>query len=157
MKIEFGGGETPTKTDFLQQDIRDLPGIDFVCTAWEIDKLVDNNSVDEIFSRHFFEHLTFAQGEYLFEVWHRILKPGGRVEMMLPNMLLHVRQWVTGDPRAAKNIYGGQRGDFNDVWDVHKSGYDAYSMEDLVKEKNFVNYKSFNGDKSKHLHVEFYK
>ena len=88
---------------------------------------------------------------------HKILKPGGRIEMMLPNMLLHVRQWVTGDPRAAKNIYGGQRGDFNDVWDVHKSGYDAYSMEDLVKEKNFVNYKSFNGNKSKHLHVEFYK
>jgi hypothetical protein len=23
--------------------------------------------------------------------------------------------------------------------------------------KNFVKYKSFNGDKSKHLHVEFYK
>ena len=157
MKIEFGAGETPTKTDFLQQDIRAVEGIDFVCAAWDIDEHVELNSVDEIFSRHFFEHLTFRQGEYLLEVWHKILKPGGRVEMMLPNMLCHVHQWINGDPRAAENIYGHQRGEFEDTWDTHKSGYDAYSMQELVERKNFVNYKSFNKDKSKHLHVEFYK
>ena len=157
MKIEFGAGETPTKTDFLQQDIRAVEGIDFVCAAWDIDKPVNLNSVDEIFSRHFFEHLTFRQGEYLLEVWHKILKPGGRVEMMLPNMLCHVHQWINGDPRAAENIYGHQRGEFEDTWDTHKSGYDAYSMQELVERKNFVRYKSFNKDKSKHLHVEFYK
>ena len=157
MKIEFGCGETPTKEDFLTCDIRDLLGVDFVCPAWEIDQYVDKNSVDEIFSRHFFEHLTFAQGEYLLEVWYKILSPGGRVEMMLPNMLCHIQQWLDGDPRAAQNIYGHQRGDFLDVWDVHKSGYDAYSLEKLVSVKNFKNYKSFNRDSSKHLHVEFYK
>jgi predicted SAM-dependent methyltransferase len=118
---------------------------------------VNLNSVDEIFSRHFFEHLTFRQGEYLLEVWHKILQPGGRVEMMLPNMLCHVHQWINGDPRAAENIYGHQRGEFEDTWDTHKSGYDAYSMQKLVERKNFVRYKSFNKDKSKHLHVEFYK
>jgi len=157
MKIEFGGGETPTKTDFLQQDIRDLPGIDFACPAWEIDKHVKENTVSEIFSRHFFEHLTFKQGDFLLEVWYKILQPNGRIEMMLPNMALHVRQWIDGDPRAARNIYGHQRGEFTDVWDVHKSGYDQYSLKVLVESKNFRNYKSFNSDKSKHLHVEFFK
>lgn len=157
MKIEFGAGETPTKPDFLQQDIRNIQGIDFVCAAWDIDKQVKDNSVEEIFSRHFFEHLTFAQGEYLLEVWYKILKSGGRVEMMLPNMLCHVHQWISGDTRAAQNIYGHQRGEFEDTWDVHKSGYDAYSMKELVERKGFTNYTSFNKDKSKHLHVEFYK
>ena len=100
MKIEFGAGETPTKKDFLQQDIRDVKGIDFVCAAWDIDKQVQDNTVDEIFSRHFFEHLTFKQGEYLLEVWHKILKENGRVEMMLPNMRLHVQQWLDKDKSA---------------------------------------------------------
>tara|TARA_B100001287_G_scaffold238423_1_gene211866 strand:- start:10200 stop:10673 length:474 start_codon:yes stop_codon:yes gene_type:complete len=157
MKIEFGAGETPTKTDFLQQDIRAVEGIDFVCSAWDIDQQVDSNSVDEIFSRHFFEHLTFAQGEYLLEVWYKILKPGGRIEMMLPNMMCHAYQWINGDPRAAENIYGHQRGEFEDTWDIHKSGYDQYSMKTLVERKGYKDYKSFNKDKSKHLHVEFFK
>lgn len=157
MKIEFGCGETPTKENFKTCDIRDLPGIDFVCSAWEIDKLVGENTVDEIFSRHFFEHLTFKQGEYLLTVWHKILKPGGRIEMMIPNMRAHVQQWIDGDSRAARNIYGHQRGDFDDVWDVHKSGYDVDSLQKLIHKHNFVNYKSLGKLKSKHVHVEFFK
>lgn len=157
MKIEFGCGETPTKEDFKTCDIRDLPGIDFVCSAWEIDKLVGENTVDEIFSRHFFEHLTFKQGEYLLTVWHKILKPGGRIEMMIPNMRAHVQQWIDRDSRAARNIYGHQRGNFDDVWDVHKSGYDVDSLRELIHKHNFVNYKSLGKLKSKHVHVEFFK
>lgn len=157
MKIEFGAGETPTKKEFLQQDIRDVKGIDFVCAAWDIDKQVQDNTVDEIFSRHFFEHLTFKQGEYLLEVWYKILKENGRVEMMLPNMRLHVQQWLDKDKRAQRNIYGHQRGDFLDVWDVHKSGYDVDTLRKLVLSKGYKNYKPLLGPKSKHLHVEFFK
>jgi predicted SAM-dependent methyltransferase len=157
MNIEFGCGETPTKEGFKTCDIRDLPGIDFVCSAWDIDKLVEENSVNEIFSRHFFEHLTFKQGEYLLTVWHKILKPGGRIEMMIPNMRAHVQQWIDGDSRAARNIYGHQRGEFDDLWDVHKSGYDIDSLHALVKKYNFVNYNSLGKEKSKHIHVEFFK
>ena len=157
MKIEFGCGETPTKEKFKTCDIRNLPNVDFVCPAWEIINYVDPESVDEIYSRHFFEHLTFAQGERVLEVWRKILKPGGRVEMMLPNMKLHVQQWLDGDSRAARNIYGHQRGDFLDVWDVHKSGYDSQSLNALAIKKNFKYFKSLRSEKNKHLHVEFYK
>ena len=67
MKIEFGCGETPTKEGFMTCDIRDVPGVDFACPAWDIDKHVESNTVTDIFSRHFFEHLTFKQGEYLLD------------------------------------------------------------------------------------------
>ena len=53
MKIEFGCGETPRHPEFKTCDVRDVPGVDFVCPAWEIDKKVAENTVDEIFSRHF--------------------------------------------------------------------------------------------------------
>jgi len=162
MKIEFGCGENPTKEGFKTCDIRDLPGIDYVCPAWEIDNLVEENSVDEIFSRHFFEHLTFQQGEKQLEVWHKILKPGGMCEMMLPNMALHIQQWIERKTdreikHAMAGFWGWQRGEFDDVWDVHKSGYDKDLLTDLVKRKGFVNIQSLAKPMSKHLHLKFYK
>jgi len=162
MKIEFGCGETPTKEGFKTCDIRNLPSIDFICPSWEIDQHVAENSVDEIFSRHFFEHLTFQQGEKQLEVWNKILKPGGVCEMMLPNMALHIQQWVERKTdkefrHAKAGFWGWQRGEFEDTWDVHKSGYDKEMLTDLVKSKGFINIESLAKPMSKHLHLKFYK
>ena len=162
MKIEFGCGETPTKEGFKTCDIRDLPGVDYVCPSWEIDKLVQENTVEEIFSRHFFEHLTFAQGEVMLDKWRKILKPGGMCEMMLPNMALHVQQWLERKTdreikHAMAGFWGWQRGEFDDVWDVHKSGYDKELLTNLVKSKGFINIQSLAKPMSKHLHLKFYK
>lgn len=165
MKLEFGSGETPTKEGFLTVDVRDLPGVDYVCNAWEIDKHVSENSVDEIFSRHFFEHLTFEQGERQLQVWHKILKPGGRCEMMLPNMVHHVHQWIhlRNDPhalkRAQEGFWGRQRESLTKTWDIHKSGYDEETLTALVKRFNYVDIKPLSKHtiKHKHLHLEFYK
>jgi len=162
IKIEFGCGETPTKEGYLTCDIRNLPGIDYVCPSWEIDKHVASNSVDEIFSRHFFEHLTFAQGQKQLEVWHKILKPGGVCEMMVPNMSFHIDQWMSRSTdreinHAKAGFWGWQRGEFDDVWDVHKSGYDKQMLTELVLQKGFGNIQSLAKDKSKHLHLKFYK
>ena len=72
MKIEFGGGKSPKKIDWIQCDIQDLPNIDIVCDAWKITDHVEKNSVEEIYSRHFLEHLTFAQAEACIKSWSAI-------------------------------------------------------------------------------------
>jgi len=162
MKLEFGSGEKPTKEGFKTCDIRNVPGVDFVCPAWDIDKLVEENTVQEIFSRHFFEHLTFKQGEKMLEVWHKILVPGGKCEMMLPNMTFHIEQWRRRSTdreikHANAGFWGWQRGTFDDVWDVHKSGYDKELLIPIVKKHNFVNITSHAKPMNKHLHLSFYK
>lgn len=163
MNIEFGCGETPTKSGYKTCDIRKLPGVDYVCNVWDIDKHVEENSVDNIFSRHLFEHLTFPQGEYTLDVWKKILKPGGVCEMMLPNMAFHLDQWINkrNNPKEFSHcmagLWGWQRGLFDDVWDVHKSGYDKQSLQALVMKKGFRNYESLDHDMSRHLHVRFIK
>lgn len=165
MKLEFGAGETPTKTGFLTVDVRDLPGVNYVCNAWDIDKHVQPNTVDEIFSRHFFEHLTFEQGEIVLEKWKTILKPGGRCEMMLPNMAHHIHQWTNlrNDTkefqRAKEGFWGRQRESLTSNWDIHKSGYDEETLTALLKSFNFKNIKPLSRHTIKHknLHLEFYK
>ena len=151
MNIEFGCGASPTKEGFKTCDIRNIADVFINMEKYE------SNTVTEIFSRHFFEHITFKQGEYLLEVWHKILTHNGRVEMMLPNMRVHVQQWLDKDSRAQRNIYGHQRGEFDDVWDVHKSGYDVDTLRELVNSKGYNRYRSLAKEKSKHLHVEFFK
>jgi len=158
MKIEFGCGETPTKTGFKTCDIRDLPGVDFVCPAWEIVNFVEENSVNEIFSRHFFEHLTFIQGERVLEAWIGILSPGGKMEIMLPNMSFHVNQWQRRRTQkefnhALAGFWGWQREGETNLWDVHKSGYDYESLSDLLIRKGFDQLENLSSDDNKHLHV----
>jgi predicted SAM-dependent methyltransferase len=163
MKIEFGCGETPTKVGFKTCDIRALPGVDFFCPAWEIENLVGESSVDEIFSRHFFEHLTFKQGEKVISVWYKILKTNGILEMILPNMSFHVNQWLNKrkDPKefnhAKAGFWGWQRGSFEEVWDVHKSGYDFDLLSDLLRLNNFNGIQSLERLESKHLHIKCHK
>jgi len=159
MQIEFGGGEHPRKPNYKQVDIRKLPKIDFVCNAWEIDTLVPKNSVSDVYSRHFFEHLTFHQGSLTLKSWFKILKTGGRVEMILPNMMFHIKQWLdkSNQEHANAGFWGWQRDNSDWVWDIHKSGYDKDTLKTCVEKHNFKNYKSLDTDSSKHLHVEFFK
>lgn len=152
MQIEFGCGETPTKQGFKTCDIRNLPGVSFVCPAWDIDSLVEENTVDEIFSRHFFEHLTFVQGELVLDKWYKILKPGGKMEMILPNIDYHIDQWVNQHTNRKKlkhakaGFWGAQREGLTNSWDIHKSGYNFRTLQELLKFKNLKNIKNLTKD-----------
>lgn len=162
MKIEFGCGATPTKTGFKTCDIRDVPGVDFVCSALDIGKFVTDNSVDEIFSRHFFEHLSFGQGKVMLDVWKQILKPGGKCEMILPNMTFHIEQWQRRRTKAELDhakagFWGWQRDEFTDTWDMHKSGYDNEMMKELLVSQGFVDVQILNPPNGQHLHAVCYK
>lgn len=140
-ELEFGCGETPTRKGCKTVDIRDLPGVDYVCNAWEIDSLVEPDTVDYIYSRHFFEHLTFAQGRKTLAAWKTILKPTGTIEMIVPNILLHISQWLSKSnlSRAKEGFWGKQREGETEMWDVHKSGYDKETLLYLLLEEGFTN------------------
>ena len=155
MKIEFGCGETPTKSGFMTCDIRNVKGVDFVCPAWKIDEHVSEDTVDEIFSRHFFEHLTYKQGRVVLEKWFKILKPNGKMHMMLPNLDFHINQYNTKSniKQALAGLYGWQRGEFDDTWDTHKSGYSFNLLEPILKECGYVNIQNLRKIKNRHLEV----
>ena len=53
-------GKIPRKKDYRQVDIRKIREDDIVCD-WEVEKHIQLNTVQNIYSRHFFEHLTHTQ------------------------------------------------------------------------------------------------
>jgi len=178
MKIEFGCGHKALKPGFLGCDTRETPSTSWVCNAWEIIDHLEAGRVEEVYSRHFFEHLTFAQGVKTLQAWHTILREGGRVTLITPDLFWHCQQFVQNRAEYARTrgypetgIFGWQKEtevaesftSFKTSWDVHKSGYDEVTLRNLVERCGFERYTRLAGDAEHrsnhpmHLHVVFYK
>lgn len=163
-KIEIGAGETPRKNGYKICDIRNLPNVDFCCNAIDLDQYVESNSVTDIYARHFIEHLTFDETNKLMNVFNKILISGGRVEIIVPNIVFHINQWINSRHnkqsfRHAKAGFWGWQRIHNDksYWDVHKSGYDKESIKEIITQKGFVEFFSHKPETDPHLHVTFKK
>jgi len=80
IKLDLGSG-TVKRSGYLSVDRIRSRGVDVVCDA-EVRLPFHDNTVDEVFSRHLFEHIrNLIQ---LFEEVHRICKPGARVIINVP-------------------------------------------------------------------------
>ncbi|MDP7365655.1 MAG: hypothetical protein QGH83_00135 [Candidatus Pacebacteria bacterium] len=111
----------------------------FVCNAWEIPEHTKPNTVGEIYSRHFFEHLTYEQTFVTLKAWSKVLIPGGLLEMIVPDMDWHVQEWLDGDYEAARGgFWGWQREGMTENWDVHKMGYNHEYLKLILETENFT-------------------
>lgn len=158
MNIEFGSGGKPFYKHYKQCDIRCLPNIDFCCHALHIKKFISDNSVDNIFSRHFFEHLTFNEGKELLNIWYKILKQEGTIRIILPNISFHIKQWLSRSDAKELNwakagFWGWQRHDE----DIHKSGYDINTLTTLISNIGFKNIISLKNENHQDIDIIFNK
>lgn len=62
-------------------------------------------SVDGVYSEHFFEHLTQAEGLRFLRECRRVLKPGGVVRIAMPDLDDIVRRYGTEDWRADGDMF----------------------------------------------------
>jgi len=106
MKLNLGSGET-NKPDYVNVDMCGEPDLvcDLSCFPWPW----EDNSVDEVYSCHFLEHVQDFERTIL-EI-HRILKPAGIIHFRVP----HFR-----NPLA--------------VWHLHRWEFSVYTPERLCQE-----------------------
>lgn len=146
MKLEIGAGKKP-RDGYSTCDIRDLPGVDYVCSA---DKLpFGDEKIDEIYSRHVVEHFTIKEFLKVLEEWNRVLKIEGEIYIICPNLLWHLEQIIKGDHKSFFNKTKGENDRFwgfgslfgwqQDEFDIHKFGYYFDLMKDILEEFGFYN------------------
>jgi predicted SAM-dependent methyltransferase len=84
--LELGTGTKPQKVGpgWIHQDIRDLVGIDVVGDCRDLSVFGDEY-FDEVFSSHVIEHVGWRLVEATLMEWLRVLKPGGRLEIITPD------------------------------------------------------------------------
>lgn len=73
------------RTGWVNVDLNPDNAPDLVAAADRLDVLGDG-TVEEIMANHLFEHLTLTQAEAALREWRRVLKPGGRIELELPDL-----------------------------------------------------------------------
>lgn len=152
LRLDLGCGESGPKPGFEGVDIRPLPGIAHVTDMFALDASFTENSIAELYCRHAFEHLSFADGERAMDCWARVLGSGGRLHIIVPDIRYHIEQFLDPDPtkrsdanpawslheHACAGFWGWQR-ESGTVWDIHKSGYDFAMMRALLERHGFEN------------------
>lgn len=83
LKLDLGAGKR-TREGFLGVDIRSFDGVDIIADLSQDWPWADN-SVDEINSSHFVEHLTGNQRIHFFNEMYRVMKKGATAFIATPD------------------------------------------------------------------------
>lgn len=114
-RLEIGSGETPTP-GYEHLDIRpNLPDLDYLHDANQpLPFLV--NTFDEILAHSNLEHYSWRRIKDLLRDWLRVLKPGGKLSVWMPDFEYLCRMYIAGkddehiDPSyhsQAESLLGG--------------------------------------------------
>jgi len=90
----------------------------------------DDNSIDFIYSEHFFEHLFFDEAFALFRECHRILKPYGVIRTCVPDADLRI--YEKPEPLGFPN----KKLPYSDPG-KHKTRWSVYALEETLRLAGF--------------------
>lgn len=84
IKVDIGCG-TRKQPEHIGIDILPFEGIDHQLNAGTEKLPFENDSVDEIYTSHFVEHLEAMERVHLINEAYRVLKPGGKMTIIVPH------------------------------------------------------------------------
>jgi SAM-dependent methyltransferase len=90
LKYNFGCGNF-RKPGFVNVDVRDDSAADVVTEAWRLD-MFPQATADLVYSRHMLEHLDPQDARRTLRGWCQLLRPGGELNVIVPDITFHARQ-----------------------------------------------------------------
>ena len=79
------------KDGYVGCDIRKTKTAKIISKAWELSKYCKN--VNEIYSRHLVEHLTYTEFNATLKDWYKTLKVVGKLHIICPDLNFHIEQF----------------------------------------------------------------
>lgn len=138
IRLNLGCGED-RRAGYINVDAY-VPTADLQMDIFDLQ--MDDGMVDEVFSSHMLEHLGKYEVPKVLTEWHRVLKPGGRLCLNLPDLEWCMAQWLRTPEEqrwgwALDTIYGLQTHD----GEYHKTGFTVARAEQLMEDAGFANVK----------------
>lgn len=142
LNVGCGGRKIP---GFVGVDAVKRPAAEIIAPAGAIP--LPDKSCQEIMAIHLFEHLLPWEAEGVLKEWHRLLKPGGKLVLEMPDLkkccenvlkLLNGEVIMAGkDPRQAGlwGLYGDDR--LEDVYMLHRWGYTFQTIKPMLERVGF--------------------
>jgi predicted SAM-dependent methyltransferase len=147
--LNLGSGRTRIK-GFLNVDASPRTRCDVVA---RIDRIkLSSRSVSTVYASHVFEHIPRAEGPIVLAEWHRVLKPGGKLYICVPDEEVLFRVYLDNLPRydtqegkhlvdrACYLAYGGQ----SNRHDFHFYGYSFTTLKYLLESVGYRNVRRFD-------------
>lgn len=147
--LNLGCGFTRIRA-FLNIDASPRTRCDIVA---RIDRIkLSSESVGAIYASHVFEHIPRAQAARVLSEWYRVLKPGGRICICVPDQEVLFRVYLDNLPvydtdegrslvdRACYLSYGGQA----NRHDFHFYGYSFTTLRCLLESVGFKDVQRFD-------------
>jgi GT2 family glycosyltransferase len=143
LNLGSGGIEYP---GFLSVDLHDRRAT-IIMDATKID--FEENSVSEIMASHLFEHISPFKALDTLKLWNKVLKPGGRLVMEMPDMENLCKKFLESNTGqrygVCTAIYGAvntsDSGDPNEISSPHLYGWWPQSIADHLYNAGFIDIK----------------
>lgn len=137
IRLHIGGEEAKEGWKILNVEERD--GVDFVGDVRDLNAF-DDESCSEIYASHVLEHLSQAEVLPVFNELHRLLRPGGKLYISVPDM--DTLSWMFVSPTLGppekfnimRMMFGGQ----TNAYDFHRIGYCFDFMADYLRDVGFT-------------------
>lgn len=130
MKLEIGAGSNP-QPGYIHHDLRPLDDIEVVCDARQFPD-EHKGRYDEVYASNILEHFNRFEIDAVFAEWISLLKPGGTMKIIVPDVKEICRQWVNDfidHKHFVYLCYGGNDYDGN----RHYYGFDTESLAQLFE------------------------
>lgn len=118
-------------------DLLPYPNVRYVCDVSR-GLPFDNGSVEEIYSSHFLEHLADRDVLPFLRECHRVLRPGGTVELIVPDLPAILWRFLEQPEESRwgfplQTIFGNQGND----GEFHKTGFSISRLAGLLGQAGF--------------------
>lgn len=140
LKIHLGCGDI-NHPDFVNVDLRPLKHIHYIGGIDNL-KMFRKDSVDLIYTSHCLEHVPHAKIDKVIKEWNRILKPGGKVRISVPDfdkITLIYRENNNSIAAIINPLMGGQ--DYKE--NFHYSVFNYDSLADILSKNDFIEIKEW--------------
>ena len=137
MKLHIGGIEP--KEGWTILNIQPGPHTDLVGSFEDLSQL-ESGSVSEVYASHVLEHVAHQDVLPALQGVHRILVPGGKFFVSVPDLAVLCHFFSSPyAPQAHKSqalgmIFGGQK----DAYDFHKTGFDEFRLAVFLRHAGFA-------------------
>jgi predicted SAM-dependent methyltransferase len=139
VRINLGSGMTPIEGWVNVDVLPDAPGVDVVADISERLPFSDGEA-ELLHASHLLEHFPTDDIPRMLREWRRVLKPGGKLLIAVPDLerisrvIVEKEGWFTPPHNPWLGaIYGGQK----DAFDFHKTGYTEAWLAYLLQNAGF--------------------
>lgn len=105
-----------------------------------------DNTIEEIWMGDFFEHMLRVKAKFVMKECYRVMKPGAKMKISVPDMSIIMPMWLKNDERQdelSQLVWGDQDEMFqkNSIPSAHFHGYTEKSLAKLLSDVGFKDIK----------------